>query len=308
MTITLPRIDILIKKARRLSGEEDYNETDYGIPTSFFIEALNDASDLIHLHLVNEKCEPFAAYDDTTISAETESIAVPTDIFSTNLVYSVWYSSDGTSFGDPLEMMYEREPSLTAGYPERYFVDGGRIYFDRKVSSGTYRVRYERSIDKLDVRRAIVSSSTGTLPALATITIDITDTLYYDSEQWTDTLLAEYITLNDRDGNILMRDIPVESYDSSTGVITIDTFTAQSGETVPAGSFVLFGPSSTTHSKLPRAAEMYFKEYLKSLAYEERSQDDVKLSNARLSTFLEQIAEVYSSLPSGFATVPMRRF
>ena len=65
MTITLPRIDILIRKARRLSGEEDYNETDYGIPTSFFVEALNDASDLIHLHFVNAKCDPFAAYDAT---------------------------------------------------------------------------------------------------------------------------------------------------------------------------------------------------------------------------------------------------
>lgn len=296
-----------MREARIAALETDYDdEEEHGLSDDFILGALKDSSNLIHLYLVNEKKEPFAAYKDIDV-ANVESVAVPTNIFSDNLIYQVWFSANGLAgtFNIELESMYQRYNPLLSGTPEYYMVDGGYIYLDRKPTSGYIRTRYERLIDEPDLRRGQVLSTTGTLPALTTITIDTTETVFYKESYWATT--PEYISINDRDGNVLMRNIPVESYDSSTGVITLDTFSADTGETCPAESWVCFGGNSTTHIKLPSISKTFFKEYVKTIAFEGRSEDDIATSNPRMATFLEQIAEVYAQLPSGFNGIPTRR-
>lgn len=305
--IRLPRTDLLIKKSRVVSGEEDYDNDTYGLRTQLFLEALQDASDYIHLFLVNEKKEAFAAYKDVTITSSTESIPVPTDAFSDNLVYIVYYSaSDSSGCFDELGTMYQRVSPICEGRPCEYFVDGGNIYFDRKPTSGVMRIRYEKMIDRLELRRGQILSSAGTLPTLTSITIDTNEGTFYNENDWIDSE-PEYLTINDRDGVLLMKNIPFSSYDPSTGTITLDGgFSAESDETCPVGAWVLFGQSSTTHSKLPSVTQVYFKEYMKSIAFEARSADEFTQSNPRMLGFLEQIAEVYSQLPSGFMGIPRR--
>lgn len=308
--IKLPRTDLLLKKARVLSGEEDYNDDDYGIRTQFLLEALNDANDFVHLHLVNEKCEPFATYKDIDVVPSQEFYDVPDDVFVDHLVYSVSHSPDGlaTSFMEPLELSYQRSTPLLAGSPESYFIDNGKIFLDRTPISGVLRVRYEKSAPRLDTRRGLISGTAGSFPVYTSITIDITDS-NYSANDWED--LPEYLSIVDRDGNILMKNIPVTSFDEATGVITVDTRTAEDDDlaaaVVGSSRWIVFGPNSTTHSKLPSVFELFFKEYLKTIVFEGRSQDDVKTANPRMSAFLEQLTEVYSSLPSGYAGIPQRR-
>lgn len=304
----LPRNDKLIKNIRIAAIEEDFDDDEeHGISTALLLSSLQDASNMIHLHLVNEKKEPFATYKDIDVTG-VESVEVPANIFSDNLVYNCFFAhTEAAGFNIELDTAYGRTSPVLFGVPTSYFIDGGNIYFDRKAVTGIARVRYEKLIDKPDLRRGQVTATTGTLPALTTITIDVTDTTFYKAADWTEDP-PEYLTINDRDGNVLMRNIPFASYNDSTGVITLDTFTAQSGETCPVGSWVCFGGNSTTHIKLPAISETFFKEYGKTISFEGRSEDNITVATPRMATFLEQIAEVYSQLPSGFQRIPQRGF
>jgi len=309
MAIRLPRNDVLIKEARIAAQEVDFDdEEEHGISDEFMLSALADASNFIHLYLVNERIEAFSSYKEISV-AGAEYVTAPWDLFSDNLIYEVWYSETGDdgTFRYPLELMYSRSSYLISGVPEQYKPENGLIYFDIKPISGKIRVRYERAIDDPDLRRGKIVSVTGSLPSITAITIDVSgsDGGFYGDSDWE--TLPEYISINDKDGNVLMRNVPVASFDASSGEITLDTFTAEDEETCPVDAWVCFGGNSTTHIKLPRVSKTFFKEYIKAVVFEGRSQDDIQTANPRMATFLEQIAEVYSQLPSGFAGIPQRR-
>jgi hypothetical protein len=302
MAITLPRSDLLIKQARTVSGETDYSDGDYGIDTSFFLEALQDAHDYIHLKIINEKGEAFAVTSDEIEVSNLSSIPLPSDILMPHLVYNVEYSQASGGYFENLDYAYTKESRPLNGRLTEYALENGRIYFDRIATSGVVKVRYEQACDRLELRRGKITATNAV--SGGSITVDITETVFYKDSDWTN--LPEYISVNDRDGNVLMRNIPIVSFDTATGIIVLDTFTPLVTETAPVGAWVVFGQRSTTHSKLPTIALPFFKEYLKTISFEGRSADDISTSNPRMREFLADIIEVYAQKPAGFARVQRR--
>lgn len=292
--MSIPRVDLLIKDSRIASLSKDYGET-YGIGQDFFIVALNKANLLIHTHIVTELPEAFVAYEDYTISGATESVTQPDDIFVTNYVYEARFKEAGqTYFNDPLEPLSYRGIGST-GAPDGFFLDAGRIYLDPIPSSGTLRVRYEQRINRLDYRRGQITSYAGTATNPTSIVLDDDD--FLDSAAFT-ARTPEYVCVVDYAGTFNMKNIPIDSYDSSTRTLTIHSgFTSEAGETIPVGSFITFGANATTHSTLPDVAELFYIQFIQDEVNALLSSDDEKGSTAKQQYYLGKISEAFSLLP-----------
>ena len=74
--------------------------------------------------------------------------------------------------------------------------------------------------------------------------------------------LIDTRTFFDADGNVKMRNIPIDSIDSTTGVVTMDPFTYADGEDVDAEDYVTVGRYTTTHSPLVDDFARYLSEYV----------------------------------------------
>lgn len=300
--MSIPRIDLLLKDSRIASLSKDYGE-EYGIQDDFFIVALNKAHNIIQRYLVTEMAEPFAAYKDYTAVVDTLSYALPTDIFSTNLVYDVRFSPTGLErdLSDPLDRMHYREYG-SSGSPYKWMVDGGYLYLDQapNASGGLIRIRYERRLNKLDVRRGQVSNVGGVI----TLSVLEVDTTTDDEEAFA---TAEYLSTVDNFGTVTCRNIQVSGYNSSTGAFTVVPKTLETGEAISTGNWVLLGNSSSTHFQLPDCFEDYYIDFCKNEVYELLSEDEQSVSNPKLDRILAKCTEIYAQLPSGRTPIPEER-
>ncbi len=302
--MTIPRIDLLLKDSRIASLQEDYGD-EYGIQDKFFLVALNKAHRTIQRYLVTEMAEPFAAYKDYSVVASQLAYNLPADIFATNLVYDVRYSATGLErdFSDPLEKMHYREYGEN-GAPYKWMVDGNVLYLDQAPASatGTIRIRYERALNKLDVRRGQVSDVGGVI-TLTTLEVDTTTDDDHESVLST----AEYLSTVDNFGTVTCRNIQVNGYNTSTGVFTVVPKDYETGEAISAGNWVLLGNSSSTHFQLPDCFEDYYIDFVKNEVYELLSEDEQSISNPKLDRILAKCAEIYAQLPSGRTPIPEER-
>ncbi len=304
MTQTLERLDVLIKEARSFSLNSDYSD-DSGIPQSFFISAAQNANVALNRAIVKEVPEVFADYIEINAVQDEDEYDQPTDIFAENMVYSIDYSADGnTASWYPLDKGAFREAQYS-GEPEEYVLDNGKIFISPtpNSSSGIFRVRYEKRKDNLDIRRGKVESITGTLPSPLTIVLV--------DDSWLSTELAEpfeYVCINDAYGTILMRNVPIDSYDETTHTLTIVSgFESEDGETLPVGSYVTIGKDTTTHPKYSYMCKDYFLTYMQLAAMDIHSSTDSIETNPKLREVKEEIAEIYRHLPSGKTGIPERR-
>lgn len=298
--MSISRNDILIKQARQASLNQRYGDT-YGVPQSFFVTSLQSANLTLQRYLCLEEIELGSTWIDQDVETDVASNTIATDIFAFNKVYEVHFSADGTSFYE-LTQMYRRGEE-GSGPPSEYYVEGGRIWLDSIPTTGTLRYRYEKRFERLDLRRGTVESyEVVTAPLQIVLAEDTIDTF-----ELADTL-PEYVCINDRYGNITARNIPVDSWDSSTRAISIpSSYALPSDEAIAVGSYVTCGPDSTTHAKFNDICEDFLVRYMKLDAYEIHSSEDWAASNPVLDRMLDQIAKVYAALPSSKMPIPETR-
>lgn len=305
--MTIPRVDLLIKDSRIASLQKDYGE-EYGIQDDFFLVALNKANQNIQRYLVTEMAEPFAAYQDIDLVAGQVAYDVPSDIFATNLIYDVRVSLTGLErdLYEPLEKMTYRQYGQT-GNPCAYLVDGNIIYLDSapQSSTGFIRVRYERRLNKLDIRRGTIDSVSTSATQLVALSVDVSN----DDE---DALsAAEYITLVTTYGGVIVRNVQVTGYDTTTGNFTFPSAHTYTGDDTLAtnAQYVCIGNSSSTHFQLPDCFEDYYIDFIKNEVYELLSEEEQQVTNPKLDRILAKCAEIYAQMPSGHNPIPeIRRY
>lgn len=303
--MSIPRVDLLIADTRIASLQKDYGD-EYGIQQDFFIVALNKANNVIQRYLVTEMAEPFAAYKDLTGVTDQVNYSLPTDIFIPNLVYTVNYSGTGLErdLCEPLQKMDVREYGNGSGSPYKWLVDGNVLYLDQAPVGGSLiRIRYERRLNKLDIRRGQVSTVTDTSSSVTVLTLDTA------SDDETNLPNAEYLTTVDAFGNVTCRNIAITSYDTTTGAVTLygGSHTYDTGENISAGDYVCIGNSASTHFQLPDCFEDYYIDFVKNEVYELLSEDEQQVSNPKLDRILAKCAELYSQMPSGHTPIPENR-
>ena len=304
----IERLDILIAEARELSLAREWGEA-YGYSDEFFVTAARNAANRLQRFVIAEApdVEPFAAWYEWDCVADTESYAVPRDCFADNLIHAVQYSQDGSeqNYYD-LEKAYRREAYYPNGWPDTYFVDGGRIYVAGvpRAAGGKYRCRYEKRIPLVDLVRGQVTSYAGALPNPTSILLDDDD--YLDSTKLETT--PEYVNVVDRRGTILMPNIEVDSWDTASRTLTIASgFAARSDDTLPAGAFLTTGWFASTHFLVDACCRDFFVQFMVKSVHALQSSTDILTSDKELNSILESIAEVYRVMPGGKSGIPEHR-
>lgn len=260
------RIEQLITLVRERSRNSDFStdsstgEVLSGISTSQILQFFNEAQDQLQAAILSSYPNEFIEEATLAIIGGTEEYTIPDRVFINNKIVSVEYRR-GSNLADycPLDRLSFRDRNTMRGEPEYYIPRSGKIMVNPipQSSQGDLRVMYYRELDDLDVRRGTVASVTYAAPALTALTLSTTGD---DNLALAD---ADYLCVNDRYGNVTMYNIPVSSYDAVTGIVSIvgGSFTADTGETIAAGSYVTIGKYTTTHSKLADNCERFLVLY-----------------------------------------------
>jgi len=254
------RIDLLIDEARHETDNTQFTD-ETGIQTSEFLRWANSAQTRILSLIQQAHPDLFQRSSEIAVVQNQEEYSIPSKTFLGTRVQMVEYSKSGqTRDYYPLKKgnLHERVNG-PAGDPAFY------IRFSKKVliqpapqNTGKLRLITQLALPRLDTRRATVLSSALTSDTITSLNFD--PSLNIDQEEIQN---EGYICIVDKDGNILMEAIPVESIDMTTGLVTVYSgFTFQSGETIPVGSFAVLGSYSSTHSDLPDVAERYVVDFM----------------------------------------------
>lgn len=290
------RIDFLITEARRLSRNMPNSDGTYAIDDETVLQFLNDAQDRLQALASASKISEKLFVTETIIPlvANQEAYAIPDRLFMNRSIHQVEFSADGT-LGNYIVLdkiqTFNRDTN-TAQYPVGFSIRGAQIYVTPIPSSsgGYLRIIYERSLDDLDKRRALISTVTGlTSTTFTSITLaaspvpDITSTPNLTS--------IDYISIVDISGTRKAYNIPVLSYDTGTRVLTpaVGFTFVKTGDTIEANDFVVFHKYRTTHSQLPDDCENYLIYYAAEMMLHKDSSTDVVKANANLAR-LEDVA------------------
>jgi hypothetical protein len=116
---------------------------------------------------------------------------------------------------------------------------------------------------------------------------------------------TDYITVVSKTGVIKMKSILIDSVDTSTGVVTVDTdFVYEDGETIEVGDYVVHGKYATTHSELPEICERYLLEFgYKRIFYRDSSQD-WQIAHQELVQSRVDIIDAIASMTSDVNYIP----
>lgn len=189
------------------------------------------------------------------------------------------------------------------GVPCSYHRRDGYIILEPTPSGavGKIRVTYERTLDRLDIRRGTITSRTIASGQITALSISTSD----DDATFIQAPISKYICVNDADGNVTMYNIPYSSYDSGTGAFTMSAHTYASGETAAVGSYITVGRYTTTHSKLPEEAERYITEYISKRIFKRESSADAAQIEQELVDIENEIISSYKVADKDIKPIPM---
>lgn len=289
----------IIRLAREFTGNQDYTEdasrtTTAGLSQNLIVEFLNEAQDHLQAAIISVYPTEFTAQKEISLTG-VEAYSVPDNMFINNKLLMVEYSSTGDSqdyYKLPQRTLIERMTS-TSSDPDFYIRRSGQILLNPipTNSRGKIRVSYYRDLDNIDIRRGVIDAITLTPTAITALSCGITD------DYQTELSRAEYVCINDRNGNVKMYNIPVTAYNTSTGDFTIagGSYTFASGETGATGQYITIGQYSTTHSKLPESCERYLKIYAQKRLLTKDSNNNSIFEDSELKTIEADILANYAN-------------
>lgn len=281
----------LIEASRRATGNVDFTDT-AGVQDEEFIQALNDAQEEIQ-SIINSMFPTILMaekYQDVTLG--TETYAIPSDCYMGTRIDNISYSPTGLDqdyYPIRKGSLKERIDGVN-GNPSFYLRQGNSLIIQPPPQQGgKLRIIYQKTIPYLDIRRGTVQSvalSTNTITSL------VLDPVGLDATALTE---QNYLTIIDKYGNVKMKNIPVDSIDTATGVVTVTPgFTFESGETIAAGFFAVRGKNSSTNSLLPDICEKYLLEYCNMRIFMRDSSTDQDSVGALMKKIEETLRQAFS--------------
>jgi len=266
------RNELLIKVLRE-SVEFPHNDGDTDSVSDLeFVQYLNDGQDQIYGEIVDAHSNFYLTTALIDLVANQQQYTLPTDVYMGSKIKKVEYK-----YGSGAQEYYILRPGtefdlrthFTTTVP--YLYVRGKDYL--KISplpdsnqTSALRVTYTKKPRRLDIRRGIISSASKTGSTLNSLTISLTPSLNKDSGTVSaarDLLnVSDYICVVNSDGTSVLDAVPIDSYDSSTGIITVKSgFTTTVAQGTFAGNYIVTGKYSTTHSELPDNCERYLLLY-----------------------------------------------
>lgn len=314
-------VQSILTDARRLSKNEDFTadattgESLGGHINDELLRYINDAQDLLQSKISNahSSVSPFATSKEVTTVADQRAYSISDRVFYNKEFITIRYSHSGnlSDYGKPLDKLHPmNDISDTGEYPVGYYRQGGYFYpipiLNR--ANAKFEVKYERALDDLALRVGTVTARTLSSTQLTALTISTAT----DDSVALGNAADKYLCVCDKDGVVKMYNIPFTSYNSGTGVFTLDAFTFASGETVAVGDYITLGKYTTTHSKLADECESYLSYYCACILLGPK---DVTGAYARLSEVLwgkggmeETIIRMYKQQSQEIDRIPQQYF
>jgi len=256
------RVEHLIKQIRRhtenvtesgqIAGAND------GISDMEVVEALSNAQERLvaAIHLTNNKL--LTKESVITPVASQELYDLPFDIYTDSHIVDFQWSSTGQARDyRTLERVSFKERHQVEGNPTRYILRAKKVLVNPIPTAANQSglIQYNPRLPKLDIRRGQVDVATLTADAITTLTLDNAWGVALADASFDE---IDALCVVDRDGIIKMKNIPIDSVNTTTGAVTVASgFTFDAGETIAVDDYVVLGEYATTHSELPELAERY---------------------------------------------------
>lgn len=304
--MSLRRIDLIISQCRKATENEEYSDLT-GIQDEEFLQYANDAQRTLQMIIANLDRNEFLTTSSVTSVAGQEAYSIPEDALIRSRIQTVDFRMNSTDRYYPLTMQTNHERWRgEPGLPRKYSRRGDTILVSPypSMSGGDFLITYQQKLPRIDKRRAVVSAVTLNSGAstITSLTLDTASDIAIDD---TNILDEYYCSVVDKDGTSKMKSIPITAIDMDTGVVTVDTFTYASGESIAVGDYLLLGKNSTTHSSLDDVCETFLMEYInKRILMRDSSMDSSEVMNL-MELYGKQIIETYAAADSDVHTIPV---
>lgn len=299
----------LITEVRNHTENEDFSDT-IGIKDSEFIRFINDAQFRLHSLVVQQHMNAFLAEKEIPVVNGQEEYSYPNNIYLNSRVSQIMYKHTAND-----EYFYPLKPSHLInrkpgheGRPNRYIRQASTFLINPiptgSSSGAELKISYTKAIPRMDLRRAVVGavtldSSTNTISSLtlnvSTETIDIDPIEKYN-----------YFCIVDKNGNQKMINIPYDSIDTTTGLVTVSSgFNFDNGETIEIGNYLVPGKNSSTHSEFPDSVERYLIAYAGWKILKRDSSSDFAEAQQELLEMESEIVAAYADILDDIYEVPL---
>ena len=251
----------LITDCRSDTGNNDYSATN-GIPQSDFLRFLNWGQERLQGIVLATNPDVFQVDLIVPIVADQQAYTVNDNVYLGERIVNVEYSPTGDV--KDYYKIYEEGISYRNTYPGQYPVsyhrNSGQIWLKPPSTQGSLRVRFERQLDALDLRRGQVNGT----PVGAVIDLTVGSGPTVEDEALL--IPNQYICISDAFGTVMLYNGVILSYvavgDVLTLVADVDTYLVD-GFTLAdlANGYLTIGKWTTTHSKFPNLCERYLMAY-----------------------------------------------
>lgn len=299
------RIELLTSQARRATDNTEYSENT-GISDEEFIQYFNDGQERIQSLILQAHSEVFLKEKELDVTVGEVTYDIPTDCFLGTRLEKVEYSRTGEAkdYYQLNQATLASRDDYQAAVPAYYIRRGTNIIINPKPqAAGKLRLTYQKAFPRLDQRRATVSAvtlDTGT-NTITSLTFDTTAEIQVTAIQD-----EGYICIVDKDGDIQMRAIPIDSINESTGVVTLSSgFVFETGETIAVGDFAVLGKDTTTNSELPNIAEKYLLSYCQRKILARDSSGDSAEQDQELERMEADIVSSYAEPDMDVNRIPI---
>lgn len=293
------RLEILIDLAREFTQNTRYNETS-GISQKVFVEYFNNASNSLNREITNAKSKWFLKEKLMDIVSGQEEYAWPSDIFLYN-IDTLEYAANGIDFVDLTRGIMKDRFNRTVGYPYGYIPRNDGFLLAPRLNSGTLRINYIKQPSRLEKRSGKLSSVTQGSGIVTGMTIDPTESSFDPTYLNRD----NYISIVDKFGVQTAKHVVFTSFNTTTGVITMDPFTLEDGDSIAVGSYVCAGYDSCNLPEYPTTAEDFL---FLHVGYEVKYGDSSKWSQETRNDLVakaQQIVNSFGIMTSDVVQVPI---
>jgi hypothetical protein len=303
--MALERLDILQRDARLQSGNKAYTPTS-GVRMSEVVRYFNEGQEGIQNKILQTKSSLFTRQTSITVTPGVATYPTPATI--PNVVHTggniigVSYSFDGNQQNFyPLDLRSPRQEVSVNAYPTSYFLRDGQIVLSPIPNqAGTLRVDYQYTLPALDIRRGLISAHD-----LSSITLTLNTTFLTETAEDLAAGLVDYISVVDKDGQIIANSIPVTGYNSSTRVISCTLTSAQNTAIQNNTNWVVFGSWTTTNSALPPICRRYLVHYAARLIQMRDSNSETTVTKDLLDELEAEILASTADLEEDITAVAL---
>lgn len=293
-------LDLILNRIRRMTQQESFTDSatltsQIGLQTQTLVDLYNEGLQVLRGIVYTSAQDLYIKTDTQNITANTETYTLPTDNFLNVNVLNVEFKyGTGDNEYRKLRKAYVHDRDGEAdGDPYRYTQQENTIHITPVPTTATtngLRITYEYQLPAMDVRRGKISAvDDGDDPT----SITITDTTQGDISLAGD-IKGLYITVVDKYGTQQMKDIPISSYDSGTGIITLESFTSSASESIAVNDYVVMGPNTTTHSPFPDFCDSFLVDYVTAGIMEMYGHPSIGVASAKVDTHKEQLMNVFA--------------